>query len=262
MIKKKFNKKVFLSSIALRERILNISQKVSAIHIGGSFSSAEIIATIFKNIKRKDKFILSKGHVGILLYCMLEQKKILKKKLLDGYCKKDGILGVHPELYLPGVTASTGSLGHGLSIAAGMGLSKKYQNIFVLLSDGELMEGSVWEAALMISSFKINNIVAFVDYNDLQSGTRSSKTHPTLFPITKKFNSFGWDSYLCNGHDPFQIQKMINKKRNKPICIVAKTFKGFPISYMTDNPIWHYRSPNKKEYEKAKIELENFKEKL
>jgi transketolase len=144
----------------LRKRILQISQKVSALHIGGSFSSAELIEVIFnKRIKsKKDKFILSKGHSGILLYAMLEQKKIIKKKQLDLYGFKNGIFGVHPEYSNPGVEASTGSLGHGIGLAAGMSLSKKFNNIYVLMSDGELMEGSVWEAALMISSFKLNNI--------------------------------------------------------------------------------------------------------
>ena len=139
----------------LRKRILDISQKVSALHIGGTFSSAEIITVIYDKLinLKKDKFILSKGHAGILLYAILEQKKILKKKHLDNYCTKNGILGVHPDYLNPGISASTGSLGHGIGLASGMSLSKIYRNIYVLMSDGELMEGSVWEAILLISSF-------------------------------------------------------------------------------------------------------------
>ncbi len=168
------------NSMQLRKRILEISQKVPALHIGGTFSSAEIIQVLYdKKLKsKKDKFILSKGHAGILLYAILEQKGLISKKYLDSYCKKNGVYGVHPEVHQRGVEASTGSLGHGLAIAAGMSLAKKSRNIYVLISDGELMEGSIWEAVLTISSFKLNNITLIIDNNDLQSATRASKTHP------------------------------------------------------------------------------------
>ena len=251
-------KKILKKSFALRKRILDLSLQVSALHIGGSFSSAEIIQTIFELKKKNDKFILSKGHVGILLYCILEQKGILKKKDLENYCKKKGFIGVHPERFINGVEASTGSLGHGLGISAGMSLSKKFKNIYVLCSDGELMEGSLWESVLMISSFKLNNIILFVDNNDLQSATRATKTHPSLYPIKNKFKAFGWDSYDCNGHDPFSIIKILKKKKtNKPLCLVAKTIKGYPISFMKDVPMWHYRSPNMAEYNLAIKEIDN-----
>ena len=254
-----FAKKIQKKSLQLRKRILDLSLKVPALHIGGSFSSAELIQTIFeiKNNK-KDKFILSKGHVGILLYSILEQKGLIKKKDLDNYCKKKGFLGVHPEIYINGVEASTGSLGHGLGIAAGMSLSKKYKNIYILCSDGELMEGSIWESVLMISSFKLNNIILLVDNNDLQSATRATETHPSLYPIKNKFISFGWDSHDCNGHDPVSIIKILKKKKiNKPLCLVAKTIKGYPISFMKNVPIWHYRSPSKSEYILAIKEIES-----
>ena len=205
--------KILKKSFSLRKRILDLSLNVPALHVGGSFSSAEIIQTIFEIKKTKDKFILSKGHVGILLYCILEQKGILKKKDLENYCKKNGFLGVHPERYINGVEASTGSLGHGLGMAAGMSLSRNYKNIFVLCSDGELMEGSLWESILMISSFKLKNIVLFIDNNDLQSATKASDTHPTLYPIKDKFTSFGWDANYCDGHSPSSIIKAFKKKK-------------------------------------------------
>lgn len=252
-----------INSMNLRKRILEISQKVSALHIGGSFSSAELIEVIFnKRIKsKKDKFILSKGHSGILLYAMLEQKKIIKKKQLDLYGFKNGIFGVHPEYSNPGVEASTGSLGHGIGLAAGMSLSKKFNNIYVLMSDGELMEGSVWEAALMISSFKLNNITIIIDNNDLQSATKASDTHPTLYPIKDKFESFGWQCSECEGHNPKDILKKLSKKnKKKPFCLVAKTIKGYPISFMKNKPEWHYRSPNKDEYNIAINEINKIME--
>lgn len=257
-------KKIQIKSLQLRKRILDLSLKVSALHVGGSFSSAELIQTIFeiKNDK-KDKFILSKGHVGILLYSILEQKGLIKKKDLDNYCKKNGFLGVHPEIYINGVEASTGSLGHGLGMAAGMSLSKKYQNIYVLCSDGELMEGSIWESVLMISSFKLNNIILLIDNNDLQSATRATETHPSLYPIRNKFLSFGWDSYNCNGHDPASVLRALKKKKtNAPLCLVAKTIKGYPISFMKNVPMWHYRSPNKSEYNLAIKEIDKKNKKI
>jgi transketolase len=253
MITKKIQKK----SLQLRKRILDLSLNVPALHIGGSFSSAEIIQTVFEiKDNKKDKFILSKGHVGILLYSILEQKGLIKKKDLNNYCKKNGFLGVHPEIYINGVEASTGSLGHGLGIAAGMSLSKKYKNIYILCSDGELMEGSIWESVLMISSFKLNNLTLIIDNNDLQSATKATDTHPSLYPITNKFVSFGWDSFNCNGHDPSSILKVLKKKqKNKPLCLIAKTTKGYPISFMKNVPMWHYRSPNKSEYDLAIKEI-------
>ncbi len=249
------------NSMNLRKRILEISQKVPALHIGGTFSSAEIIQVLYdKKIKStKDKFILSKGHAGILLYAILEQKGLVPKKYLNNYCGKNGIYGVHPELHQKGVEASTGSLGHGLSIAAGMSLSKKFKNIFILISDGELMEGSIWEAVLAISSFKLNNINLIIDNNDLQSATRASETHPSLYPIKKKFESFKWQSIVCNGHNYYEILNALNKKNeNKPLCLIAKTIKGFPVSFMKNQAIWHYRSPNEKEYKIALKEIDNY----
>jgi transketolase len=240
-----------------RKKILKISQNVSALHIGGAFSSVEIIDAIFNNLKsKKDKFILSKGHAGILQYVLLNDQGLISDKVLNSYCTKDGILGVHPDYGNPGIEASTGSLGHGLGIALGLAYSKKNINVFVLLSDGELQEGSVWESALLISSLKINNIIIVVDNNGLQSSTWAKDTHPSLSPIQKKFASFGWDSKSCNGHNSFEIIEKISKRnKKKPFALVANTFKGYPISFMKNNPIWHYRSPSKDEYLKALEEL-------
>lgn len=245
-----------------RKRLLEISQKVSALHVGGGFSCTEVMDLILNHFQKKnDKFILSKGHSAIMLYVMLEFNKILKKKDLDNYCKKNGLLGVHPEIHYPGVVASTGSLGHGIGIAAGMSLSKKFDNIYILISDGELMEGSTWENVLLISSMKLNNIILVVDNNDLQSATRATDTHPTLYPIDQKFKSFGWEVKNCNGHNIKDIyNKIKNRKKNKPFALIAKTIKGFPVSFMKNKPIWHYRSPSQVEYTKALTELKKYYE--
>ncbi len=244
--------------ILIRKKILDLSIKVSALHIGGSFSSVELIERIFFKFKKKnDVFILSKGHAGILLYTILNIRGKISKKEYNLYCKKDGKLGVHPDFGTFGIAASTGSLGHGLGLAAGMSLANKNskKKIFVLMSDGELQEGSVWEIMLLISSKKLNNIIVIIDNNDLQSSTKATDTHPTLYPIVDKFKSFGWEAKLCNGHDSKQIEQKINLKSPKPFALIAKTIKGYPISYMKNNPKWHYRSPNEQEYLQAMKEI-------
>jgi transketolase len=241
-----------------RKKILKISQTVPALHIGGAFSSVEIVDCIFNLLKKKkDKFILSKGHAGILQYVVLNDLKILSNKDLLNYCKKDGILGVHPDYGNPGIEASTGSLGHGLALAAGIAYASNKNDTYVLLSDGEMHEGSVWEAALTISSINLNNLIIIIDYNGLQSSTWSKDTHPTLNPIDKKFKAFGWEVESCNGHNSYDIfQKINNRTKKKPFALVANTKKGYPISFMENVPKWHYRSPDKKEYTQALSELD------
>jgi len=248
-----------------RKRLLDLSQKVTALHIGGSFSCLEILDVIYNyllNKKNKDKFILSKGHSAIMQYIILEDHKIIKKKDLDNYCQNTGSIGVHPEIFTPGIEASTGSLGHGLAIGAGMALAKNHKNqtIYVVISDGELMEGSVWESVLLISSLKINNIILIIDNNDLQSATKASDTHPSLYPIDKKFSSFGWDVKKANGHNQKEIlNKILNRNKKKPFALVAKTIKGYPISFMKNVPYWHYRAPDNNEYKLAIKELKKLK---
>lgn len=242
----------------IRNKILDLSKKVPALHIGGAFSSVELIERVyFQYMKSKDTFILSKGHSGVLLYVVLNLKGKINDKELNLYCKKKGKLGVHPDFGTFGINASTGSLGHGLSLAAGMALAEKNKKkkFVVLMSDGELQEGSVWESVLFISSRNLKNITIIIDNNDLQSSTKASETHPTLYPIEKKFHAFGWNSSLCNGHDSVEIQKKLNSKHQKPFALIAKTIKGYPISFMKNNPKWHYRSPNDEELFQAKREL-------
>ncbi len=241
-----------------RLQILELSQKVQALHIGGSFSSVEIVDCIYNMLKKKnDKFILSKGHAGIIQYVVLNQIGILSKRKLHSYCQKDGYLGVHPDYGKAGIVASTGSLGHGLGIASGIALANRGKNnYFIVMSDGELQEGSVWEAALIIGALRLNNIVVVIDNNDLQSSTRATDTHPNLYPIDNKFREFGWNVANCNGSSSKQIYSAIkNRKRDKPFALIAKTVKGYPISFMKDIPMWHYRSPNKEEYEQALKEI-------
>tara|TARA_E500000178_G_scaffold343365_1_gene390068 strand:+ start:14548 stop:15345 length:798 start_codon:yes stop_codon:yes gene_type:complete len=258
----RYKKKISESKLRcnfFRKKILELSQRVSALHIGGTFSSTEIMDCIFNILMKKDErnyFIMSKGHGSILQYVILNFQGIISNKTLKNYSKSNGILGVHPEIKNKGINASTGALGHGLAMAAGFALSNRKKLVYVVLSDGELQEGSTWEAAMVISNLKLNNLVMIIDNNDFQSLERSSKSHPALYPIDKKFRAFGWDTKICDGHNIKKILKSILKrKKNKPFCLVAKTIKGYPISFMKNIPIWHYRSPSKLEYLKAIKEL-------
>ncbi len=252
-----------------RRRILDMSQNVSALHIGGAFSCTEIVDVIYNGLMRKaptgkgspDTFLMSKGHGCMIQYVILEDLGIMPRADLDAYCTPGGRLGVHPDYGNPGIEASTGSLGHGLSMVVGMALAERGRGtggvIYTVLSDGEVQEGSTWEALLMGSSLGLTNIVAFVDNNDFQSLGRTSVTHPSFYPLTDKFRAFGWETVEADGHDNAALYNAVtSRKGNAPLMVVAKTTKGKGVSYMENVPIWHYRSPNKDEYKQAIAELE------
>lgn len=263
---KDFNsEKAMQRCLKYRLRILEISQNVGALHIGSAYSCTEIVDTIYNDLMKKNKkkltdiFLMSKGHGCMIQYVILEDLGILKKDDIDSYCTKKGILGVHPDYGNPGIEASTGSLGHGLSLAVGMALAEKTgklkKTIYTVLSDGEMQEGSTWEAFMMASSLNANNLIAYIDNNDFQSLGRTSVTHPSFYPLEEKLKSFGWDCFTVDGHNSKEIYDASLKKGNKPLALVCKTTKGKGISYMENIPIWHYRSPNKEEYEIGKKEL-------
>ena len=252
-----------------RRRILDMSQNVSALHIGGAFSCTEIVDCIYNEFMRPgvrggkspDTFLMSKGHGCMIQYVILEDLGILSKADLDAYCTPKGRLGTHPDYGNPGIEASTGALGHGLSMAVGMALAERGRGsngiVYTVLSDGEVQEGSTWEAILMASSLRLTNLVAFVDNNDFQSLGRTSETHPSFYPLEAKFEAFGWETAEVDGHDPGAIYAAVTTcSGTKPLMVCAKTVKGKGVSYMENAPIWHYRSPNKDEYAQALRELE------
>jgi transketolase len=254
-----------------RKKILQVSQQVSALHIGGAFSCIEIVDCIYNELMSsieqgddKDTFILSKGHGCMSQYVVLESLGILTSHDLENFSKSSGILGVHPDLGNPGIEASTGALGHGLGIAVGIAqankILKKKSKVYVVMSDGEVQEGSVWEAALMASSLNLGNLIAFVDYNKMMSIGAISTYHPSFYPLKEKFLLFGWDAYEINGHDESEIINVINNRNTtKPCMIIANTIKGKGVSFMENNPLWHYRTPSEAEYNKAMGELSNEK---
>jgi transketolase len=251
----------------LRRRILELSQDLPAIHIGGAFSCLELVDTIYFSLMQRDAsgqltdtFLLSKGHGSPAQYAVLEELGILSRRDLDALCKPSGRLGTHPDYGLPGIEASTGSLGHGLAMAMGMALADRIhavdRTIYVVMSDGELQEGSVWEAMMLAPTLRVSNLVAFLDLNDMQSFGHTSETHPNFYPIIDKIRAFGWEAVEVDGHDQAAIVASVRSREGMaPFMAVARTTKGKGVSYMENVPMWHYRSPSPAEYEQALHEL-------
>ena len=255
--------------LGYRRRILDISQHVPALHAAGAFSCLEIVDTIYHGLMRRqvgaparfvDTFLMSKGHGCMAQYVILESLGILTRRDLELYCTPSGQLGCHPDYGVPGIEASTGSLGHGLGMATGMAYADRIKGedgrVYVVLSDGELQEGSTWEAMQMAANLKVDNLAAFVDLNDMASLSRMSETHPAFYPVLDKLRAFGWEAAEVNGHDAGAIHDAVMRRQGgRPFMLLGRTVKGRGVSFMESVPIWHYRSPNKEEYAKAIAEL-------
>jgi transketolase len=257
--------------LAYRRRILDISQQVTALHVAPAFSCLEMVDVIYHALMRRepgadgtlmfrDGFVMSKGHGCLAQYVILEEMEILGRDDLVRYCRADGRLGAHPDYGVPGIEASTGSLGHGLGIAAGMACAEKIKGTdrqtFVVLSDGELQEGSSWEAFMMAANLRLANLVAFVDLNDFSGLERMSEGHPAFHPVADKLRAFHWEAVEVNGHDAEAVFDAVRgRRRDRPFAVIGRTVKGKGVSYMENVPIWHYRSPTKEEYARAIAEL-------
>lgn len=255
----------------IRKLVLQMHSRANASHIGSSLSCVDILATLYfkiLNIRNfeesdRDRFILSKGHAASALYATLAKKGLLPQKYLETYCLNGGKLCGHSDDYhLPGIEVASGSLGHGLPLANGLALAakndlKKYR-IYVLMGDGECNEGSIWEAALFGANFKLDNLTVIVDRNHLQGLGRTEEVLK-LGLLLKKWQAFGWQGCVINGHDYKQIEKaclQARKQKNAPFVIIAETIKGKGISFMENSLEWHYRAPDKDLLEKALKELE------
>jgi transketolase len=249
--------------LGYRRRILDISQQVTALHIAPAFSCLEIVDTIYHALmtrepdgRYRDTFLMSKGHGCMAQYVILEDLGILTTKDLALYCKAGGQLGAHPDYGVPGIAASTGSLGHGLGMAVGMSYADRIKaedrTVYVVLSDGELQEGSTWEALMMAANLGLRGLVAIADVNDFQGLGRTSETHPCFYPVPEKIAAFGWQVADVNGHDHQAIfDALAGPRSDKPLFLVCRTVKGKGVSYMEHVPIWHYRSPSPQEYQQA-----------
>ncbi|MCC7168601.1 MAG: transketolase [Rhodospirillales bacterium] len=247
--------------LGYRRRILAVASRVTAAHVAPAFSCLEMTDAIYHGVKGPDEpFLMSKGHGALAQYAVLEGLGILSAEDLDRYDTFLGRLAAHPDRGVPGIEASTGSLGHGMALACGMAyaerLRKTGNRVHVLLSDGEFQEGSTWEAMMMAANLGLDNLIAYLDLNDFQGLGRTSQTHPAFYPVLDKARAFGWEAAEVNGHDADAVVEAIGRRQGRrPFLLVGRTVKGRGVSFMENEPIWHYRSPNAQEYALALAEL-------
>ncbi len=241
-------------------------------HPGGSLSATDILATLYfykmnvnpedPKAENRDKFVLSKGHAAPALYATLGRRGYFNVEEMYSLRKIGSIFQGHPDMNkIPGVEMSTGSLGQGFSTAVGMALAGKIDNkkskVYVLLGDGEIQEGIVWEAAMSAANYKLDNLVAILDNNGLQIDGRNDDVMK-VEPVYEKFESFGFEVMEADGHDIEELAEKLDaadEVEGKPVLIIARTVKGKGVSYMEDVAGWHGKAPNAEETEKALAEL-------
>ena len=257
----------------MRKRLLRMIVDAGQGHPGGDLSSADIVAALYFDILRidpqspdrvdRDRFVMSKGHCTGALYTALAGAGFFPEAELDTYLKPKSRLNGHPNrLYLPGVEANTGPLGHGLPVATGIAVAGQIDSadyrIFVLTGDGELQEGSVWEAAMFAGHRGLGKLTVIVDRNRLQQGARTEETN-SLEPLADKWRAFGWLVAEVDGHDHAALLTALDgacEPRDRPLCIIGHTFKGQGVSFMRDKANWHHGLPNDAQYEQAIAELD------
>ncbi|QNI37181.1 transketolase [Edaphobacter albus] len=256
----------------LRIHTLKMIHRSKASHLGSCLSMADLITCLYWNTLRidpvlpaspgRDRFFLSKGHGAAILYAALAERGFFPIAELDSYCQNGSRLTGHVTSGVPGVELSSGSLGHGLPVACGIALAAKRENLpfrtFVLLSDGELDEGSNWEAILFAPQHKLDNLVVIIDYNKIQS-FGSVKDVLDLDPLADKFRAFRWSVKEVDGHDMEELVETFHSlplENSRPTAIIAHTVKGKGISFMENQLAWHYKSPTNEQIEIALKELE------
>lgn len=261
----------------IRKDIVEMICKAKSGHPGGSLSACDIVVSLYYSVmnvspenysdENRDRFILSKGHAAPLLYAVLADKGYISKDLLGTLRQYGSPLQGHPDMKkVKGVEISTGSLGQGLSVANGMALSAKISNrdyrTYVVMGDGELQEGQVWEAVMTAAHHKLDNLTAIVDFNNLQIDGNVSDVKD-VSPIDKKFEAFGWNVLTADGHDFNELLAAFEKAKSfkgKPTVIVASTVKGKGVSFMENVCDFHGKAPSKEETEKAVKELSSVSE--
>jgi len=252
----------------VRHGILEAVYSAQSGHPGGSLSCTDILTDLYFNemdidpknpkMENRDRCILSKGHASPAIYSVLANRGYFPVEDLKTFRKIDSYLQGHPDMKnVPGVDMTTGSLGQGLSVANGMALAGKLDNkdyyVYVVMGDGEIEEGQVWEAAMTAAHYKLNNVIAFVDFNGLQIDG-AVKDVMNVTPIREKFEAFGWNTLEINGHDFEEISDAVKKakeSKDKPTVIIAHTTKGKGISFMENQSSWHGKAPNDDEYKTA-----------
>ncbi len=265
-------KQLSLTACRVRKHIIEGTFNAKSGHPGGSLSAADVITYLYFNEMKvdpanpqwadRDRFVLSKGHAAPALYGALAVKGFFPEDEIKNLRKPSSFLQGHPDMKgIPGVDMSTGSLGQGVSAAVGMALSGKITGkdyrVYALLGDGEIQEGQVWEAAMFAANNKLDNLMIFVDNNNLQiDGTMEEVNSP--YPIPEKFQAFGWNTVEIDGHDFDQIEAAVAQAKSvkdKPTAVIMHTVKGKGVSFMENQVGWHGVAPNAEQYENAMKEL-------
>lgn len=266
-------------AVKIRKDIVTAVHSAKSGHPGGSLSLADTLTYLYfykMNVDSKnpsdpdrDRFVLSKGHTAPALYSVLAEKGFFSTDELLKLRKTGAMLQGHPDMkHIPGIDMTTGSLGQGISAAVGMALGGKLGGknftVYAALGDGEIQEGQVWEAAMAAAHYKLDNLVAIVDNNNLQIDGKVSDVM-SVYPITDKFAAFGWNVATCDAHDFDSIDaafEQTKEKNGKPWVIVQKSVKGKGVSFMEDNAAWHGTAPNDEQYAQAMADLDKIEKEL
>lgn len=258
----------------IKQHVVRMTNHAKASHIGSNFSMADIVAVLYDSIlnidpnnptfPERDKFILSKGHAAAIVYAALAEKGFFPVEWLKTYCDNQSKLSGHITKTVPGVEVSTGSLGHGLPIACGMALAAKHDktdnHVFIILSDGELDEGTTWESALFAAHNNLSKIILFIDNNKIQSFGHKKQVI-NIDPLADKWESFNWHTQEIDGHNHKEIISAIDsaKRTTQPSVIICNTIKGKGVNFMENQLAWHYKSPNDQQVLTAIEELDHEK---
>ena len=253
----------------IRVAVIRAVSAAGSSHIGSAFSCVDILTALYFSVLKvdpqqprlpeRDRFVMSKAHAGIALYATLAQRGYFAEDLLDSYYVDGGKLAGHADAHgALGVEVSAGSLGHGLAIGTGMALRSQRAGLgwrtYVLMSDGECDEGSVWEAALLAGHLHLGGLTAIIDYNGLQGMGRTDDV-VTLEPLADKWRAFGWTVSEVDGHDFDALVSALDRRSDRPTVVIARTVKGRGVSFMENDVLWHYRTPKGEELERALTEL-------
>lgn len=266
-----------IKALQLRKRLLALIYNAGAGHTGGDLSCLDILIVLYNCVLRvdpsnprdpnRDRYVQSKGHSVEALYLVLADRGFFPEADLQTLCRyKSRFIG-HPTRKVPGIEMNTGALGHGLSISVGMALAGKMDNapwrVFTLLGDGELAEGSNWEAAMAAAHYKLDNLIAIVDHNGLQITGQTRQVMCTE-PLADKFAAFGWTVHTADGHSIPELTTVLSQPPvpGKPTCVIAETIKGKGVSFMEHDPKWHHGVPNQQQLERALRELDAAEAKL
>lgn len=257
----------------IRRRDLQGVYEAGAGHIGGEMSVTDILTALYFHTMSvdpknptdplRDRLVLSKGHTALALYVVLAEKGFIPQEEVATFLKYKSRLNGHPNcVKVPGVETNTGPLGHGLPVGVGMATAAKLNNhdwrSFVITGDGEMQEGSNWEAIMAAAQFKLDNLTLIIDHNRIQQGARLEDTN-NMAPLAPKLAAFGWAVEEIDGHDMGQLCQALSREtvtKGRPKCVIAHTNKGQGISFMSDNVAWHHKVPNDEQYKQAMTELE------